>query len=57
MVAFGIFPVFIASMLLQLSTILSVGDKILSGRKGKFNESDYLGHACNKMFNDIIIEI
>ena len=57
MVAFGIFPVFIASMLLQLSTILSVGDKILSGRKGKFSESDYLGHECKITINHIIIEI
>ncbi len=57
MVAFGIFPVFIASMLLQLSTILSVGDKILSGRKDKFSESDYLGHECKITINHIIIEI
>ncbi len=47
MVAFGIFPVFMASILLQLPAILSVGDNIIEGRKGKFNENDYLGHECD----------
>jgi hypothetical protein len=54
MVAFGIFPVFIASVLLQLPAFLSVRDKI---RKVRLNESDYIGHESSMIFNDIIIEI
>jgi hypothetical protein len=57
MVAFGIFPVFIASMLLQLPAIPSMRDKIQYDGKDKFNESDYLGHECKKKFNHIISEI
>jgi hypothetical protein len=57
MVAFGIFPVFIASMLLPLPAILSVRDKIPTGRQGSFNESGYIGHESSLIFNDIIIEI
>jgi hypothetical protein len=42
MVAFGIFPVFIASMLLQRPTSPSKRIKIPYDGKGKFNKSVYL---------------